>query len=318
MDLLERIEGSVQFIEDHLLEELTLERVAGTAHLSPYHFRRVFRAVAGESMGNYIRRRRIAQAAEELLSSSRSILDVALDHRFQSHEAFTRSFKRACGLTPREYRKKGVRLTALLKKRLDTGGLKHLREGVTLEPRIVHKESFKVVGMEIITTLKSNWANRDIGKLWTRFRARMHEIVNRTEPSVAYGICGNVAGEHSPTEMTEETEYADLACVEVSDFDRVPDGMKGCVVPERTHAVFTHRGPLFPDHLQQTYDYIYGVWVARSGYELDGGFDFEFYGHRFTDVDEEASELDIYVPIKAKSGASLAPARSGESSQART
>ena len=126
-------------------------------------------------MGSYIRKRRIAQAAEELLSGARNILDIALDYRFQSHEAFSRSFKKACGLTPGGYRKKGMRLKILLKKRLDIGALRHLRGGVTMEPRIVRKESFKVVGMEITTTLRSNWANRDIASFgrgftrgWTR------------------------------------------------------------------------------------------------------------------------------------------------------
>ena len=303
MDVFERIERSVDFIEDNLLEELTLERVAAAACFSPYHFHRIFKALAGESVGSYIRKRRIAQAAEELLSGARNILDIALDYRFQSHEAFSRSFKKACGLTPGGYRKKGMRLRILLKKRLDIGALRHLRGGVTMEPRIVRKESFKVVGMEITTTLKSNWANRDIAKLWTRFHARMDEIVNRTNPPVAYGICGNVAEEPSPPEKTEDTEYTDLVSVEASGFDDIPEGMTGRTIPERTYAVFTHKGPLFPNHLQQTYDYIYGTWVPQSGYELDGGFDFEFYDERFTTVDDDASELDIYVPIKVESGA---------------
>ena len=303
MDVFERIERSVDFIEDNLLEELTLERVAAAACFSPYHFHRIFKALAGESVGSYIRKRRIAQAAEELLSGARNILDIALDYRFQSHEAFSRSFKKACGLTPGGYRRKGMRLRILLKKRLDIGALRHLRGGVTMEPRIVRKESFKVVGMEITTTLRSNWANRDIAKLWTRFHARMDEIVNRTNPPVAYGICGNVAEEPSPPEKTEDTEYTDLVSVEASGFDDIPEGMTGRTIPERTYAVFTHKGPLFPNHLQQTYDYIYGTWVPQSGYELDGGFDFEFYDERFTAVDDDASELDIYVPIKVESGA---------------
>ena len=187
-----------------------------------------------------------------------------------------------------------------LKKRLDTGALRHLKEGVTMEPKIVRKDGFKVVGMQIFTTLKSNAKNMDIGKLWARFNARMDEIAGRIDPSVAYGICGDPADEEtSQCETTEETEFAELVGVEVSDFGRVPDGMIGRTLPGRTYAVFTHKGRLFPDYLQQTYAYIYGTWIPRSGYEMHGGFDLEYYDQRFTGVDDFDSELDIYVPIRA-------------------
>jgi AraC family transcriptional regulator len=301
VDVFERIERAVDFVEEHLREELTLERIAGEAYFSPYHFHRIFRAVTGDSVGEYVRKRRLAEAADELLGGSRRILDIALDYHFQSQEACTRSFKNAYGLTPKAYRKKGSRLTTLLKKRLDAGRITHLREGVTMEPRIVHKKGLKVVGMQITTTLKSNADNMDITHLWTRFKPRMDEIPNRINPSVAYGICGNPADEESSScEMTEDTEHAELVCVEVDNFDRMPGDMVGRTLPGRTYAVFTHKGRLFPHHLQQTYDYIYGTWVPRSGYELHGGFDFELYDERFTSIDDPGSEFDIYVPIKVE------------------
>lgn len=207
-------------------------------------------------------------------------------------------------MTPGAFRERGLRLTRFLKKRLDADVIRHLREGLTMEPRIMHKAGFKVVGMQITTTLKSNAENMDIANLWIRFKPRMEEIAGRINPSVAYGICGNLADEDvSPAEMTEDTAYTDLACVEVDDFDRIPDNMIGWTLPGRAYAVFTHKGRLFPNYLQQTYDYIYGTWAARSGYELDGGFDFELYDDRFTTVDDPDSEFDIYVPIKAGSGA---------------
>jgi AraC family transcriptional regulator len=300
VDLFDRIELAIRFIEEHILDELTLEGIAAQAFFSPYHFHRIFRALAGESVGEYIRKRRMALAAEQLLAGSRSILDIALDYHFQSHEAFTRSFKKALGYTPAEYRRKGMELTTLLKKRLDGERLRHLKEGVTMEPKIVQKRSFDVVGMEITTTHRNNWKNMDIAKLWIRFNERVGEIADRVDADVSYGICGDVTDETSIScEMTQDTEYGELVSVEVSQIDRVPSGMIGRTVPGRTYAVFTHKGPLFPNYLQQTYDYIYGTWLPRSGRELDGGWDFERYDERFTGVDDPDSEFGIYVPIKA-------------------
>ncbi len=251
-------------------------------------------------MGEYVRKRRLAEAADELLDGSRRIIDIALDYHFQSQEAFTRAFKRSFSLTPHAYRKKGARLTMFLKRTPGCHASKIFREGVTMDAKIVRREGFKVVGMEIFTTRKSNAENMDITKLWTRFNARMGEIAGRVNPSVAYGICGNPADEEtSQCETTEETEFAEVVCVEADNLDRIPEGMKGTILPGRTYAVFTHKGRLFPNYLQQTYAYIYGTWVPRSGYEMHGGFDFEYYDERFTGVDDPASEMDIYVPIKA-------------------
>jgi AraC family transcriptional regulator len=298
MDMFERIGRSIGFIEKNLKGEATLDQIASEACFSPFHFHRIFRAMTGDSVGEYVRKRRLSDASDELLATSRRIIDIALDYHFQSQEAFTRAFKKTFGLTPKGYREKGARLATLLKKPLDGGILRHLQEGVSMEPKIVRKEGFKVVGMEITTTLKSNIENMDISKLWTRFHPRMEEIANRIDPAVSYGICGNPADEETTQcEMTDDTEYKELVSVEVDSLDRIPDGMIGRTIPGRAYAVFTHKGKLFPN-LQQTYGYIYGTWVPRSGYELDGGFDFELYDERFRDVDDPESELDIYVPIK--------------------
>lgn len=62
------------------------------------------------------------------------------------------------------------------------------------------------------------------------------------------------------------------------------------------YAVFTHKGKL--DTLHMTYEFIWGTWVLCSGYEIDLRDDFEFYDERFLGPDQDASEFDIYIPIK--------------------
>lgn len=171
-----------------------------------------------------------------------------------------------------------------------------------MEPKIVRRESFKVVGMQIITTLRSNAVNMDIARLWVKFAPRIEEIGSRTDPAVSYCIRGNPADEEtSQCEMTEETQQSELACVEVKDFDHIPGGMIGITIPARTYAVFTHRGKIFPNYLRPAYTSIYDAWVPGSGYETDGGFDLELYDdERFKAPDDPDSEIDIYVPVKVK------------------
>jgi AraC-like DNA-binding protein len=97
---------SVDYIETNLRNPLTVEEIASqSAYYSLYHFVRLFRILTGETPGSYLRKRRLAEAARELVEGDRTILEIALDYQFQSHEAFTRSFKQHFGIAPNEQRR---------------------------------------------------------------------------------------------------------------------------------------------------------------------------------------------------------------------
>lgn len=94
----------------HGEEALTLETLARQLGYSEFHLARKFREVSGLSFRDYLRRRRLALAAIEVRDSERSLLDIALDYGFSSHEAFTRAFRKLYGVTPSAYRAKPVPL----------------------------------------------------------------------------------------------------------------------------------------------------------------------------------------------------------------
>src|SRR5690349_20016632 len=96
----------VEYIDRHLEEKLDLETLAGVAHFSPFHFHRLFGALMGEALGDYLRRRRLELAAVRLRSQLRvPVLDVALAVGFGSAEAFTRAFRSRFECSPTEWRK---------------------------------------------------------------------------------------------------------------------------------------------------------------------------------------------------------------------
>src|SRR5687768_15821101 len=92
------------FIQEHLDEDLSLERLARLAHFSPFHFHRLFRALVGEGVYEYVRRLRLERAAVLLKSTDRDVTAVAFDAGYETHEAFTRAFRRHFGLAPSRYR----------------------------------------------------------------------------------------------------------------------------------------------------------------------------------------------------------------------
>lgn len=101
------IQHSLAFIESHLTEPVTVEQAAAAAGYSRHHYSRSFLALTGLTPTGYLRRRRLSEAARELVTSSKRILDIALDYQFGSQEAFTRSFKREFGVSPGLYRQRG-------------------------------------------------------------------------------------------------------------------------------------------------------------------------------------------------------------------
>ena len=101
----ETIERSLDFIEEHLEEEIKIEALADTAALSPFYFQRLFKRLVHKPIQEYIKLRRLARASDALRDTERRILDVAIDYGFSSHANFTRAFKDAYTITPEEYRR---------------------------------------------------------------------------------------------------------------------------------------------------------------------------------------------------------------------
>src|SRR5438132_4034806 len=91
-------------IQEHLDEELPLDRLARVAHFSPFHFHRLFRALVGETVSEYVRRLRLESAAVALKTTDKTVLQVALDAGYGTHEAFTRAFRQMFGISPSQFR----------------------------------------------------------------------------------------------------------------------------------------------------------------------------------------------------------------------
>lgn len=109
-------------IQANLDQDLSLATLASRVRLSPFHFHRLFRSVVGETLKQYTQRLRLERAASRLIIHDATILDVALDSGFQSHETFSREFKRRFHVTPKDYRQWGrgqIKLSSLLAPALD-------------------------------------------------------------------------------------------------------------------------------------------------------------------------------------------------------
>ena len=286
MDYVKPVLHALAYIEQNLTGDMKPDDVAREAAFSKYHFHRIFLAITGNSVAGYIRRRRLTEAAHAIAETGNKIIDVALDYRFETPESFSRAFKNMYGVNPRQYRNRENHFAALHQPKIGPAILAHLKERMPMEPKILTKEAFKIIGMRYFGENK----NKEITQLWDVFLPRMESIKSRINHTISYGICYPVEGKDNDAAF----EY--IAAVEVADLDDIPAEMVGKTIPTQKYAVFTHKGSV--DKVLETYQAIYAVWQPKSGYELIKAPDFEYYDERFNPDNPEASELDIYIPIK--------------------
>lgn len=275
---------AIVHIEANLDEEISLPEVAEKAGYSVFHFGRIFQGVTGETVMDYVRKRRLTEAAKALVQTNRRILDIALDWQYDSHEAFTRAFKRAYGVTPGIFRRR--RAFVPLRVPLSLADIQPLgTKGAAMETRIINLPAMRVIGMAYVGKNE----NEEIHSMWGDFSPRADEVQGKICPDVQLGVCGDAQ---------EDGSFRYVAGFQVDADAPVPDGMSTFDVPAATYGVVTQRGVLSDEQhgLGAAVNFVYREWLPQSGYQRASTPDLEWYDERFH-FGQEDSEMDVYIPI---------------------
>ena len=154
MEYHERIQKTIDYIEENLGNKITLEELAEKAYLSKYYYHRLFHALTGEPVMEYIRKRKIGRAIKQMNETNLGILDIALDNQFESQEVFTRAFIKHFGISPGRYRKVNERVK--INDKISILGIESSKKENGIQPKIVVREERKLVGMTLKTTVEEN------------------------------------------------------------------------------------------------------------------------------------------------------------------
>lgn len=284
MNYYERIQTSLDYIEENLHEEIKLEILAQKSFLSKYHFHRVFTALVGEPVMTYIRKRRLGRATKQLDNSDLSILEIAFDNCFESQEVFSRAFLKHFGITPGKYRKLKEKIN--LTEKISLIAINYEKESI--HPKIVVSPEKRLVGMYFRTTWEENLKDLTIAKFHEEiFDKSVGKILGIKNKEIKYGIC----------ETDYETgEILHFAGVEMDEKVLIPFNMIEVKLPYSRYVVFYHKGTI--EDIARSYDYIYRQWLPLSGYELSKhGKDMQVYYKKFSSKDK-CYEMEIHVPIE--------------------
>ncbi|MBR4586707.1 MAG: AraC family transcriptional regulator [Lachnospiraceae bacterium] len=251
----EGFQESIDYIEQNLLNDLNVEDIAKKAALSSFYYQRIFGAMCGMTVGEYIRARRMTLAAQELSSSGQKVIDIALKYGYDSPDSFAKAFQRFHGINPTQAREPGVSLRSFAPLHIKIT----LEGGNMLDYRIVEKAPFTVVGLK--RRFDSETSYMEVPKFWGEWAKDMKGLKGM------FGICSDMDGK------LFDYWIADLYLP----WEDIPEGLSTFQIPGGLWAIFKCEGHL-PDSLQKVNTLIWTEWLpSLKGYKLAGNYSLEFY-----------------------------------------
>jgi len=281
-------------IQTHLESDLNLEMLAERVGFSAFHYHRIFREIIGEPVKEYIRRLRIERAAYRLRVSEETILHIALDAGFKTHESFTRAFTRQFHITPNEFRNNYLRASRERKKQAQP---KYIADyPVKAEPastpvRLEHVRPIIVAFVRHVGPYdKLLDKDSPMSLLWDELFAwgNANKLINAD--SLLIGI-----PQDDPSITPPEKQRFDV-CVQIPEF-RNPSGHIGCqTILAGMFGASRHYGSF--DNLAEAYMHIYDSLITTGKYSLRTQTPFEVYSYSQVKGDIRIHFTDVYLPVE--------------------
>ncbi len=282
----------LNYIQDNLDAPLELRELANVACFSPYHFHRMFKGMMGESLKEHIRRLRMERAAWRLRHSTHSVISIAHDASYASDVAFSRAFKRLCGLSPARYREDSTapfpHLSPTAIRYSETEQLKEFEffHSTEMMMNVVIKE---VAPMEV-AYVRHVGPYIECGTAWEKLCTHLAPL------GLLGGQAKMVGLSHDDPDVTPAEKIRYDACITLDeDFSPTEEvGVKTIAGGE--YAVTTHFGPY--EKLSETYAQLCGEWLLTCGRTAANQPCFEVYLNDPESTAPEDLVTDIYLPLE--------------------
>ena len=289
MDWITGIQNAINYIEEHLTEEINYNKVAEEAACSSFYFQRIFGILCDISLGEYIRNRRLTLAGNELNVSDIKVIDIALKYGYESPESFTRAFSKFHGITPSEAKKNGSKLKSFsrLSVKITLSG------GSMMDYKIVEKEAFEIIEKVEAHSIENDVNAKSIPDFWTKSHndgTVKTLLENTTDRTFIFGVC---YGNNSDCAKTFDYSIGAVYNPKTA----VPKGFRKNIIPARTWAIFECKGAM-PKAMQDMWHKITSEFFPTSGYQPTYEMDIEAYTEG--DMGESDYRSEIWIPVVKK------------------
>ncbi len=289
--LLEIIKNTTEYIEDNLLEEINLDRIAKNINVSKFHLLRIWKGATSTGLMEYVRRRRIAVSLTDLLDDRYSIEFISTKYSFGSERTYKRVFKEEYNMTPSQWRRNPTPLKIL--DRFNAEFMNLAGEGLIFYESIVILPPFSLAGIEYRVDIVDNYKNHTANRYGVDFyHNRRTEILNPVEKDSYYGLT-IVLGKHQSYTLYQPSVKVDSNSI-------VPPHMKIRHIKPHKYGVFKYIGAHSPEEissktLQSIWRYVFEVWMPTMEIQLDETFRFEYIN--YTSCNKHYCECTLYFPI---------------------
>jgi len=281
MDWIERLNATINYIEERLTDTIEYEQIAKIACCSVYHYQRMFGYMSGVTLAEYIKRRRMSSAAANLIRGDK-VIDVSLAYGYESPTAFNRAFKSIHGISPSKARQKGVTLTTYppISFKISIKGVEEMNY------RIENKEAFRIVGFREEISNDAEEAFETVPLFWEKTMPHIPDLISLMDSS-AVGLLGI----STCNEVENQQNYYYIAVVS----DKLaPEGMGELTVPACTWAIFSGCGN--QEDIQSLQIRIVSEWLPTSGYEWANAPDIELY----LSDNPHNMQFEVWLPVVRK------------------
>lgn len=291
MEWIRGLQRAIDYVEDHLEEEINYKEAAAQAYSSVFHFQRIFSILCGITLGDYIRLRRLTLAGSELASTDCKVIDAALKYGYESPESFSRAFMKFHHISPSQAKAKPAEL-----KSFSRLSVKIILEGGNLmDYRIEKRDGFQAVIKKERFTGSGELTHNQISSLWAEC-SKDGTIVSMckcmdAESCFKDGVLGICFDNPS------EGDYDYAIGVYYDGHSEIPKGLSIAEIPPQTWAAFRCKGAM-PDAFQKMWKMIYTEFFPTSVHQPAGGMCLEVY---YSDkVKADDYECEIWVSVQEK------------------
>ncbi|MEI5906879.1 AraC family transcriptional regulator [Bacillus spongiae] len=280
MNILQRMNDCIDYIEENIHQEINLTIVAKKAYSSTYHFQRMFHMLTGYTVAEYIRKRRLTLAAQELTNTNTKVIDIAFKYRYDNPENFSRAFRKVHGIAPSQVRVSECTLVAFprIHFHLSMTGEKQVNY------QILKKEKFNVVGKGITVPIIKGDSRVYVNKFWEQIKDEgvAKELYHLTGETTLFGVIMDIDlhKEEFHYFIGVKTEY-------------VYPKYDSREIPAARWAVFETNNSSTKD-MEQVWERIYTEWFPSTGYEQHD------HVPEIEVVSPSIDGCEIWIPLKMK------------------
>ena len=294
MNPMTQLNDVMQYIEENLCDELDFEKVARIAGCSEYQFRRMFSFLAGMSLNEYIRKRKLSYAATLLQITDEKIINIALKLGYESPDSFGKAFQTLHGMTPSQARKSAVSLKSFPPLTFQLS----LKGGNEMDYRIVEKEAFYIMGADGRLPLIYNGPNPHTANVWKKLKQEDLLVLIEYSEQEPKGILNVYANYEDKTVEGTELDLFVGVIMNKPMPERFKSRFATLKVDASAWAIFTtiEKKPFCQDETQNTWARICTEWLPTSGFEMTGGPEMLWYDSY--DFSKSDFKTEIWIPVR--------------------